>query len=75
MFFRHFNLIVIYCPRTKNIKPDALSRRYEAAESFEPLDLILPAAPIAASVVMLLDHIVQVQQQEPDPAGGAHGRL
>ncbi|KAK0144508.1 hypothetical protein N1851_017137 [Merluccius polli] len=55
----------------KTGKPDALSRRYDAADRTNDPEPILPVSRLIATVTWDMEKVVsEAQQQRPDPGGG-----
>lgn len=76
LFFNRFQFILSYCPGSKNLKPDALSRVYSSSNQEDPVTPIIPSSKIVAPVRWELENTVrQAQAQEPDPGGGPTNRL
>lgn len=72
MLFSRYNLFISYCPGSKNIKPDALSR-FHSPDSERELATILPLRCTISSVTWEIEDLIrQAQQTEPDPGTFPH---
>uniref|UniRef100_A0A3P8NIY2 Gypsy retrotransposon integrase-like protein 1 n=2 Tax=Astatotilapia calliptera TaxID=8154 RepID=A0A3P8NIY2_ASTCA len=71
LFFARFNFSISYRPGTRNVKPDALSRQFEAASERSGVPSILPASCRVGAVTWEVDSVIQrALQAEPDPGTG-----
>ncbi|KAK3509828.1 hypothetical protein QTP70_012502 [Hemibagrus guttatus] len=71
LFFNRFQFILSYCPGSKNLKPDALSRVYVNTPHEDAITPIIPSSKIVAPIRWELEGTVkQAQAREPDPGGG-----
>lgn len=76
LFFGRFNFTLSYRPGSKNIKPDALSRLFEAPEGRESADTILPKGVVVASLSWDIERRVEeALLKGPVPKGGPAGNL
>lgn len=50
LFFSRFNFTLSYQPGSKNVKPDALSRLFEAPREEAPAETILPKGVVVGSL-------------------------
>ncbi|KAI3368665.1 hypothetical protein L3Q82_025402 [Scortum barcoo] len=76
--FNRFNFTLTYCPGSRNIKPDALSRQFSVEEKVQEDENILPTSK--GHHCYHLGHrerrpSCRLQQQQPDPGQGPPGRL
>ncbi|KAK2880214.1 hypothetical protein Q8A73_022912 [Channa argus] len=76
LFFDRFNFSLTYCPGSKNVKPDALSRVH-APETFphDPEPILHPSCVLGALTWEIERTVRMAQQQEPDPGTGPPGLL
>ncbi len=71
LFFNRFQFILSFCPGTKNLKPDALSRVYANSNQEDLITPIITSSKIVSPVQWELENTIrQAQVQEPDPGGG-----
>lgn len=63
LFLGRFRFILTYCPGSKNIKPDALSRQFSSAEEEGAGETILPASCVVGTVQWRVEKDVQEAQQ------------
>ncbi len=71
LFFNRFQFILSFCPGTKNLKPDALSRVYANSNQEDLITSIITSSKIVSPVQWELENTIrQAQVQEPDPGGG-----
>ncbi|KAL0162309.1 hypothetical protein M9458_041705, partial [Cirrhinus mrigala] len=67
LFFTHFNFKVTYCPGSKNVSADALSRQFSSDCPSEP-EPIIPSNLIVSPILWEQDdYIQQATLQEPAP--------
>ncbi|KAG5278113.1 hypothetical protein AALO_G00095330 [Alosa alosa] len=62
MFFSRFNFILSYRPGSKNVKPDALSRRFSSSEHPQDPDTVLPAHCVVGAAQLQIESIVAAAQ-------------
>ncbi len=68
MFFTRFNFAVTYCPGTKNIKADALSRQTDQTSYPKTEENIIPETLLVAPVQWdIMTEIAQINRQNPPP--------
>ncbi len=71
LFFNRFQFILSFCPGTKNLKPDALSRVYANSNQEDLITPIITSSKVVSPVQWELENTIrQAQVQEPDPGGG-----
>ena len=63
LFFGRFNFSLVYRPGSKNVKPDALSRRFETPGRMEDPDTILPASCFVRAVRLDIEQTVLAAQE------------
>ncbi|KAI3356799.1 hypothetical protein L3Q82_003457 [Scortum barcoo] len=68
LFFNRFDFTLTYRPGFRNIKPDALSRKFSVEEKSQGNESILSASQVIAALTWdIKATIQQAQQQQPDP--------
>ncbi|KAK3538100.1 hypothetical protein QTP70_029825, partial [Hemibagrus guttatus] len=69
LFFTRFRFMVTYRPGSKNVKADALSRKFESTDEPVLVEPILPATTILTPVCWnLVEEIQQAHAEDPPPA-------
>uniref|UniRef100_A0A3P9BXA9 Gypsy retrotransposon integrase-like protein 1 n=1 Tax=Maylandia zebra TaxID=106582 RepID=A0A3P9BXA9_9CICH len=71
-----FHFSITYRPGSRNVKPDALSRQFSAADEKADPDSILPATCTIGVITWEIEAAIRAAQiAEPDPGGGPVHRL
>ncbi|KAK3508738.1 hypothetical protein QTP70_004221 [Hemibagrus guttatus] len=72
LFFNRFHFMLLYCPGSKNLKSDALSRVYGSSNDGGPITSVIPSSKIVAPVRWELETVVrQALVQTKEGAGPA----
>ncbi|XP_067231400.1 uncharacterized protein brd8a isoform X2 [Chanodichthys erythropterus] len=76
LFFGRFNFTLSYCPGSKNVKPDALSRLFGAPGGGAPADTIVPREMVVGSLSWGIEKRVEEAVREREvPRECPEGRL
>ncbi|MCJ8732691.1 hypothetical protein PDJAM_G00214120 [Pangasius djambal] len=76
LFFTRFNFVLSYRPRSKNLKPDALSRQWDIPSQEPSHEPIISPPRIEAPLRWGLEEAIHTAFcQEPDLGGGPPGKL
>lgn len=76
LFLSRFNYSLSYCPRSKNRKPDALSRLFYCDTHLPDPEPIMPSPWIIGAATWEIETIVQAAQRtHPDAGTGPHNCL
>uniref|UniRef100_A0A3P9IHF7 Reverse transcriptase n=1 Tax=Oryzias latipes TaxID=8090 RepID=A0A3P9IHF7_ORYLA len=68
LFFDRFNFTITYRPGSRNIKPDALSRKYCSSDDLDNTEAtIIPSTCIIGNITWDIEHkVLQAQGEDPD---------
>uniref|UniRef100_A0A3B3HRG1 Gypsy retrotransposon integrase-like protein 1 n=1 Tax=Oryzias latipes TaxID=8090 RepID=A0A3B3HRG1_ORYLA len=76
LFFDRFNFSITYRPGSRNIKPDALSRKYSSDDQDQTSAPIIPSTCIIGSITWDIENkVLQAQGEEPDHPDPPDGTL
>ncbi|XP_078812567.1 uncharacterized protein LOC144996750 [Oryzias latipes] len=77
LFFDRFNFTITYRPGSRNIKPDALSRKYCSSDDQDNTEAtIIPSTSIIGNITWDIEHkVLQAQGEDPDHPDPPNGTL
>ena len=59
LFLGRFNFTLTYCPGSRNIKPDALSRQFSPSVEETPVETIVPSSCVVGAARWEIEQVVQ----------------
>lgn len=74
LFFTRFSFSITYCPRSQNVKLDALSHQFSPSEEARVETLVFPRGCVIGGLPWEIESVVW-QHTKPDPGTGPPDRL
>ena len=76
LLFTRFIFTISYCPGSKNVKPDTLSRLHNSSATPSTSETILPTSCFAATVDWGIENLIrEAQRSQPGPEGSLANRI